>query len=78
MATDPFNLESGLAIFNVSHQGQHYFSVTLLDKDGKDVSGGVLANQVGSFDGSKALRIPKDDIYLLQVQADGPWSIQVT
>jgi hypothetical protein len=38
----------------------------------------LLANEIGAFDGSKAVRIPKDDIYLLQVDAAGPWTIQVS
>ncbi len=74
-ATDFFELPRGLKTFRITHQGSEYFGVTLLDKDGKQVD--LLANEVGAFDGSKATRIPKDDIYLLQVNADGPWTVQV-
>jgi hypothetical protein len=76
-ATDTFNLDSGLAIFRMTHQGQHNFIVHLVDKNGKDV-GGSLANDIGPFNGSKAIQVPRDDIYLLNVQADGSWTIQVT
>ena len=50
----------------------------LLAKDGARVGiESLLANDVGPFDGSKAVRVSKDDVYLLQVGADGPWTIQV-
>lgn len=64
----------------MTHQGSGNFSVTLLNKDGARGAGmdSLLANEIGAFDESKAVRIPKDDIYLLQVDADGPWTIQVS
>ncbi len=64
----------------MTHQEPGNFSVTLLNKDGARGAGmdSLLANEIGAFDGSKAVRIPKDDIYLLQVDADGPWTIQVS
>ena len=76
--TDFFELSQGLKTFSMTHQGSGHFSVHLLGKDGSRVGvDSLLANEVGSFDGSKAVRIPKEDIYLLQVEADGPWTIQV-
>lgn len=76
---DLFELSSGLKTFKMTHQGQGNFSVTLLNKEGARGAGmdSLLANEIGAFDGSKAVRIPKDYIYLLQVNADGPWTIQV-
>lgn len=75
-ATDPFQLSGGLTTFNMTHQGSRNFIVSLLNKDGARVGTG-LVNEIGPFEGSKAIRVPKDDIYLLDIQADGPWSIQV-
>ena len=74
-ATEPFELESGLAVFRMAHQGNRNFIVWLLDSNGRRVD--LLVNEIGSFSGSKAVQIPRDGTYLLQVQADGPWSVQV-
>ncbi len=62
----------------MTYQGERNFIVWLLDKNGAKVPGGLLANETtGPFEGSRAIQVPKDDIYLLQVQADGPWVVQV-
>jgi len=77
-ATDFFELSRGLKTFYMTHQGNGHFSVHLLNKDGAQVGmESLLANDVGPFDGSKAVRVSKDDVYLLQVDANGPWTIQV-
>ncbi len=60
----------------MAHDGEKNFTVWLLDKDGERVSGGLLANEIGSFEGSKAIQVPRDDIYLLQVEADGLWYVE--
>lgn len=75
-ATEPFELESGLAVFRMSHQGNRNFIVYLLDQNGARV-GPSLANEIGPFSGSKAIQVPRDGTYLLQVDADGAWTIQV-
>ncbi len=74
VATDFFQLSQGLSRVELMHQGQSNFIVNLLDKNGASV-GANLVNEIGSFGGSKAVQVPKD-IYLLQVEADGPWTIQ--
>ena len=45
----------------------------LLDGDGDTVE--YLANEIGSFEGSSAIKIDKSAAYLLDVDADGSWSI---
>ena len=75
-ATNPFELESGLAIFTMTHQGQRNFIVGLIDSSGKDVNP-VVANSIGPSEVSKAVNIPKKDDHLLNVNADGPWTIEV-
>lgn len=74
-ATEPFELESGLAVFRMTHQGNRNFIVYLLDQNGRRVD--LLVNDIGSSSGSKAVQIPRDGTYLLQVEADGPWTVQV-
>jgi hypothetical protein len=79
-ATDFFQLSKGLQSFEMSHQGSQNFIVRLLDKNGASVGNlvnGTLANAIGPFNGAKSVQIPKDDIYLLQVEANGPWTIEI-
>jgi hypothetical protein len=51
-------------------------TVWLLDKDGERVSGGLLVSVIGPFEGSKAAQVPRDDIYLFHVEADGLWYVK--
>jgi hypothetical protein len=75
--SDFFQLFEGLKRFAMTHQGNGHFSVTLLTKDGSRIGmESLLANQVGSFDGSQEVRIPREDVYLLQVNADRPWKFR--
>ena len=55
------------------HDGSSNFIVKLLDGDGDTVE--YLANEIGSFEGSSAIKIDKAAAYLLDVDADGSWSI---
>lgn len=76
-ATDFFELEEGLAVFRFSHQGQMNFIATLLDEQGTEV-GYALGNEIGNVESSSALRIQRAGRYVLDVDADGPWSATVT
>lgn len=75
-ATDFFELEEGLAVFDFSHQGQANFIVTLLDEQGTEVAF-ALGNEIGNVESSSAVRIPQAGRYILDVDADGPWSATV-
>lgn len=77
-ATSLFELSGGLKKFDMTHQGDANFIVDLLDENGASVSMMGLVNEIGPFDGSKALSVPDDGIYLLQVEANGPWTIEIT
>jgi hypothetical protein len=72
-ATDKVKLKQGLIVFEMKHTGESNFSVWLLDNSGDKVE--LLVNEVGNFDGSKAVQIPENEDYLFDVSADGPWSI---
>lgn len=76
-ATDFFGLEEGLTVFEFSHQGQMNFIATLLDEQGTEV-GYALGNEIGTVESSSALRIQRAGRYVLDVDADGPWSARVT
>jgi hypothetical protein len=68
-----FNLEQGLVVFKIKHQGQGNFVVRLLDADGNPIA--LVANEIGSCSSSKAVRIPRTGSYLFDVQGRGDWSI---
>jgi hypothetical protein len=67
--------KKGLVRFNMSHDGESNFAIWLMDGNGKYVD--LLANEIGSFSGSKALKIRKKGIYLLDITADGNWSVSI-
>lgn len=74
-ATSKFTLKYGLATFKIAHDGSDNFSVTLLDGSGAYTS--LLVNEIGTFDGSKAIQIGSTGEYLLDVSADGNWSVTI-
>ncbi len=74
-ASEFIEIDSGLTTFKMTHSGQSNFIVSLLDSDGQRVEG--LVNEIGPFDGSKATGISSSGIYILDIQADGDWSIAI-
>lgn len=74
-ATDPFPLTAGLATFDIAYRGTGPFAARLLDQNGALVE--QLAVSEGPFEGSKAVRIPRDGRYLYDVSGTGSWSIQL-
>ncbi len=75
-ATESFYLERGLARFKIKNSGSGHFSIWLMDSKGNNLD--LLVNEIGSFDGSKATKVPKSGYYLLDVDADSSWSITVS
>ena len=74
-ATSKFSLEKGLSIFRMTHDGDSNFGVWLLDDEGDKVE--LLVNEIGEFDGSKAVGIKKQGDYILDISADGRWTITI-
>ncbi len=74
-ATRPFALIAGLAVFEMEHRGEGAFLVRLMDDKGNVV--GEVANAQGVFGGSRALRVAETGRYLLDVVADGRWSVRL-
>jgi len=70
-----FTLASGLTTFHMEHAGSANFIVLLLDDQGDWVE--LLVNEIGNFDGSKAIGIDAPGLHLLDIQADGDWTITV-
>ncbi|MEJ7842708.1 MAG: hypothetical protein WKF95_13150 [Rubrobacter sp.] len=76
-ATQLFELSGGLHRVELTHQGDANFIVDLLDDNGASVVPMGLVNEIGPFDGSRAMTVPGDGTYLFSVQANGPWTITV-
>lgn len=74
-ATEKFELKAGLATAKMTHQGSSNFSIFLMNSKGERTE--LLVNEIGDFDGSKALTIPSDGQYLLDVSASGPWTVEI-
>lgn len=70
-----FKLASGLTIFHMAHDGGSNFAVVLLDNKGNWVE--LLVNEIGSFDGAKAVGIRRAGVYLLDITADGNWTVTI-
>ena len=80
MQTRSFQLESGLAVCKMTHQGQGDFIVNLLlledlDKQGKRVEYGFP--EFGKTSVSSAVSIAPTGRYILKVEADGPWEVTI-
>lgn len=73
--SETFMLTEGLVIFRMTHDGSSNFAVVLLDDKGKWIE--LLVNKIGKFDGAKAVGIKRAGKYLLDIQADGNWTISV-
>lgn len=76
LATEKFELKTGLATTKYTYEGEGNFSVTLMDSTGEYA--GLLANEIGTSTGSSARQIQVAGSYLLDVNADGPWTVEIT
>jgi len=76
-ATDKFDLTAGLATIKLTHDGTGNFAVRLLDADGNATRDGYFVNVIGAFNGSKALQVPSDGKYILDIQANGNWTVTI-
>jgi hypothetical protein len=74
-ATSKFTLEEGLSIFKMSHDGDSNFAIWLMDNNGNNEE--LLVNEIGEFDGAKAVGIDDGGTYLLDISADGDWSVDI-
>jgi hypothetical protein len=75
-ATSFFRLKAGNANFRMTHQGDGIFAPNLVKADGTPVT--LLANEVKRYSGSKQVPVPEDGIYLIDVIATDPWTIDVS
>lgn len=75
-ATQEFTLREGLARFESVYTGRDLFTAWLVDSEGNEID--MIVNEIGDSNTSKAVRIDKAGKYLLNVQGNGSWTIDVT
>jgi len=74
-ASEFIKLDTGSTVFRLRHDGSQYFTVWLLDNKGQKVE--MLANEAGPFNSSKTVEIDQPGVYILDIAADGSWTITV-
>ncbi len=73
--TQKFSLQSGLSIWHVTNEGPSNFQVSLLNDQGKSVD--MAVNEIGSWNGTFVVRVPKTGDYLLNVKSTGNWTVAI-
>lgn len=74
--SDPVALEAGLGVFTMEHDGGSNFAIWLYDAaSGERLE--LLVNEIGPWFGSRAIELPATGDYLLEVTADGNWSVEI-
>jgi hypothetical protein len=68
--------KDGLVIFKFTHTGEAYFSVKVISPEDGTVSN-LLASEIGKYSGEKPQKASAGD-YLVNISADGDWTIEVT
>lgn len=74
MISSPFDLGQGLVVFHFDYKAGGYFSAAILTESGQQVD--RLECAEGPMMGSKAIGVPAGT-YVLDVKAQGPWSIGI-
>lgn len=76
-ASEFFSLKAGPARFRLTYKGAGLFAPQLINAaDGTVVT--LLANELSDFTGEKTVEIVADGIYVVDVTASGPWTIDVS
>lgn len=73
--SDPIAMPAGLLRFDASFRGTGNFVIWAYDTYGNRE---LIVNEIGAYDGQKLLQLDQDTTMLLEVTADGPWSIDLT
>jgi len=77
-----FVLGEGLAVFNMTHDGDSNFAIYLLSTEGEIAE--LLVNEIGSYSGKKAIGVKQGNIigarpgiHILSITADGNWAVSI-
>jgi hypothetical protein len=74
-ATTKFELHEGLSLWTITHAGRSNVQMSLLSSEGKEVT--MPFNEIGRFEGTRIVRVPKTGTYLINVGADGKWTVNI-
>lgn len=74
-SSDQFELKTGLYIVKVSHTGKHRCRIILLRSDGSFAWN--ITNGTGYIVESRNVQIEGDGYFLLEVLADGDWTVSI-
>jgi hypothetical protein len=75
-ATQSFNWPGGLMRMEMTHSGSSNFIIHLVNADDGSIQE-FAENEIGPVNGSRAFSEPAGS-YILDVQADGAWTIKLT
>ncbi|MCG2794387.1 MAG: zinc ribbon domain-containing protein [Actinomycetia bacterium] len=75
MATPFFQTKGGPIVLTMNYQGSGDFVVTVIETGGNSVA--LVANETGPFQGSQVVSLRSEVHYLLNVEASGPWTINI-
>jgi len=73
--SDPFQLEEGLSVITLTHSGDSNFIVRVLSTSDDDTE--YLVNEIGDYDGVTAFGVDATGEYVLDIDADGPWTATI-
>ena len=74
-ASSKFQLQSGLSTWKITHDGTSNVQISLLNSEGKYID--MPLNEIGRYSGKQIVRIGKPGEYLLNVKADGKWTVTI-
>ena len=82
LATTPeFRLERGQVVFHLTHDGEGEFLAVLTDSNGNQTAalvGGTGTRVSGRMDETKTVNITFPGLHVIEVNADGNWTIDVS
>ena len=74
LVTSVFEIDGGLTMFHLTHEGSSNFAVKILGSN--DKWGTLLANEIGNYEGTTAEQLPTGH-YVFSVLGDGDWTIEI-
>lgn len=67
-------LASGLVTIDATHRGEGNFIIIIYGPDGFQ---DLVVNEIGDYDGRRAIPVPSSGTYTLDIQASGSWRVAV-
>ena len=77
LVTDPFELTEPIVVAKYTHDGTANFIVTLINQETGQTAN-LLANEIGAADATTAFMLQDDGMFILEINADGAWTVDLT